>query len=170
MYDYLALIFNLCLFKKSPEDIPYSQTILRWSVLAYTIISFMLIQMSVTEFSALLQVAVELMIILCFSSLVLMVAKKRQRFVQTTCALLGTDALISLCAMPAIASLSINPNNGLAFLAMLGLMIWHWAITAHIIRHALSQSFSFALGIAFLYIFSANQIMGVLFPALTSTN
>ncbi|MDF1584090.1 MAG: hypothetical protein RQ733_00255 [Methyloprofundus sp.] len=170
MYHYLALIFNICLFKQGPQDIPYSQTILRLSVIGYAIISFMLIQMSVSELSALLQVAVELIIIFSFSSLALTLAKKRQRFLQTTCALLGTDALISLFAMPAIASLSINPNNGLAFLAMLALMIWHWVITAHIIRHALSQSFSFALGIAFLYIFSAYQIMGVLFPPLTPTN
>ncbi len=170
MYDYLALISNICLFKKSPQDIPYSQVILRRSIIGYAIISFMLIQMSVDVLNALFQVAVELIILLSFSSLALMIAKKRQRFVQTTCALLGTDALISLCAVPAIASLTINPNNGLAFLAMLALMIWHWVITAHIMRHALSQPFFFALGIAFLYIFSAYQIMGVLFPALTPTN
>jgi len=170
MYDYLALISNICLFKKSPQDIACSQAILRWSLIGYAIISFMLIQMSVDELNALLQVAVELIIILSFSSLALTIANKRQRFVQTTCALLGTDALISLGAMPAIASLSINPNNPQAFLAMLGLMIWHWLITAHIIRHALSQPFSVALGIAFLYIFSAYQIMGVLFPAITPTN
>jgi len=170
MYDYLALISNICLFKKSPQDIACSQSTLRWSLIGYAIISFMLIQISVDELSALLQVAVELIIILSFSSLALTTAKKPQRFVQTTCALLGTDALISLGAMPAVATLSINPNNAQAFLAMLGLMIWHWLITAHIIRHALSQSLSVALGIAFLYIFSAYQIMGVLFPTITSTN
>jgi len=170
MYDYLALIFKLCLFKKSPQDIPFSQAILRRSLIGYAIISFILIQMSVNELNALLQVAVELIIILSFSSFALTITKKRQRFVQTTCALLGTDALISLCAMPAIVSLSINPNNGLAFLVMLALMIWHWVITAHIIRHALSQPFSFALGIAFLYIFSAYQIMGVLFPTMNPIN
>ncbi|WP_174483233.1 hypothetical protein [methanotrophic endosymbiont of Bathymodiolus puteoserpentis (Logatchev)] len=170
MYDYLALIFNICLFKKKPQDIPYSQATLRFSLIGYAIISFMLIQMSVNDLNALLQVAVELIIILGFSNLALSIAKKRQRFVQTTCALLGTDALISLCAAPVIATLSISPNNGLALLAIISLIIWHWLITAHIIRHALSQSFSFALGIAFLYIFSAYQIMGVLFPTMNPTN
>ena len=89
---------------------------------------------------------------------------------QTTCTLLGTDALISAFAMPIIASLSINTSNVLAFFAMLAVMIWHWLVTAHIFRHALNKPFSFALGIAFLYIFSAYQIMGVLFPPVSSTN
>jgi hypothetical protein len=84
----------------------------------------------------------------------------------TTCALLGTDALISLCAAPVIATLSISPNNGLALLAIISLIIWHWLITAHIIRHALSQSFSFALGIAFLYIFSAHYMNNTQFSII----
>lgn len=166
MYDYLLLIFNICLLKKGPQDIPHSSLILRLSILAYALVSFLLLQISTDSFQALLQIAVEIMITVGFVALMLGIARKTYRFVQTASSLLGTDALMSAFAMPIIGTLSVDSNNILAFFAILALMIWHWIINAHIIRHALDKPFSFALGIAFIYIYSAMQIIGLLFPPL----
>ena len=167
MYAYLLLLFNICLLKKGPQDIPYSRLVLQLSILGYAIISYLLLQISTATLSALLQVATEIIIIISFVALMLSIARKPKRFMQTACTLLGTDTLISAFAMPIIATLSLDTSNILAFFAMLALMIWHWIVTAHIIRHALDKPFSFALGIAFLYIFSAFQIIRLLFPAIS---
>ena len=163
MYAYLNLLFNICLFRKAPQDIPHSRLVLRLSILGYAAVSYLLIHVSTDRLNALLQVAAEIILIIGFAALILSLANKSSRFVQTTSTLLGTDALISTFAMPIIAMLSLDSSNILAFFAMLALMIWHWLVTAHIIRHALDKPFSFALGIAFLYIFSASQIIGFLF-------
>ncbi len=170
MYTYLNLLFNICLFKNAPQDIPYSHFILRLSIATYALVSYLLIQVSVKGLQAFLQVGVEVILILGFTYLMLSISHYRGRYAQTASALLGTDTLISLFALPVIGTLSIDNNNLLALLSMLALMIWHWLVTAHIIRHALSQSFSFATGIAFLYIFSTYQIMGVLFPQTGVSN
>ena len=167
MYHYLNLLFNICLFKKGPQDIPHSPLLFRLSIISFTIISYLLIRLSVDSFHALLQLSVELMIIMSFTGLVLTVTNKLSRFLQTACAIIGTDALLTLFAMPILATLSINNNNTLASFAMLALMIWNWLVTAHIIKHAINKPFSFAAGIVFLYIFSAFQIMAILFPAIT---
>ncbi|WP_143735885.1 hypothetical protein [Methyloprofundus sedimenti] len=164
MYAYLKLLFNVCLFKKGPHEIPHSKQLLRLSTIAYALISYLLILLSSDSLSALFQVATELIITFSFAALILSIANKLQRFVQTTSTLLGTDAIISTFAIPILAILNQDPSNMLAILTMLALMIWNWLVTAHIIRHALNKSFSFALGIAFLYVFSASQIMGILFP------
>lgn len=170
MYAYLNLLLNICLFKKGPQDIPCSAMLLRLSILAYGLISYLLIQLSANNFKALLQVATEIIITIVFTGLMLTATKKISRFVQTACSLFGTDALISLCAMPVIASLTINSANTLALFAMLAMMIWHWLVTAHIIRHAINQTFTFSLGLAFLYIFSAYQIISVLFPSISPSS
>jgi len=170
MYTYLNLLFNICLFKKGPQDIPYSIALLRLSLIAYTLISYLLIRLSIESLKALLQVGVEIILVIGFAYLLLALSNKLNRFVQTCCTFLGSDALITLCAMPVIASLSIDSGNILALFAMLAMMIWHWLVTAHIIRHAINQSFSFSLGIAFLYIFSAYQIIGVLFPSIGASS
>ena len=168
MYAYLNLIFNICLFKKGPQDIPHSSQLFRLSIICFAITSYLLIQLSVDSLNALLQVGGELIIMILFTGLVLFITNKFKRFLQTACALMGTDALISICAMPIIATLSLDNSNLLASLAMLAVMIWSWLVTAHIIRNAIDKSFSFAAGIVFLYIFSASQIMGLLFPPISS--
>lgn len=165
MYTYLNLLLQVCLFKKAPQDIPYSQLLLRLSIIAFAAISYLLSQLSNSDFNALLQVSVELIISLGFVAIVLTISNKRKRFVQTATTLVGTDALFSFFAMPILATLSINNENLLAALSMLGLMLWSWLVTIHIIRHAISTSFSFAAGIVFLYIFSTYQIIAVLFPS-----
>jgi hypothetical protein len=66
------------------------------------------------------------------------------------------DALISALAIPVLSMLHQDASNMPAVFIMLALMLWNWLVTAHIIRHALNKSFSFALGIAFLYVFFAS--------------
>lgn len=166
MFAYLNLLFNICLLKKGPQDIPHSLLLFRLSMLGYAIISFLLIQISVDGFNALLQVGVELLIIISFTGLVLFITNKRKRFLQTACALFGADALISVLAMPVIATLTIDNSNVLASFTMLALMIWSWLVITHIIRHAINKSFSFAAGLVFLYIFSSYQIVVTLFPSI----
>jgi len=165
MYAHLSLLFNICLLRKGPQDISHSQPVLRLTMLGYAAVSYLILQMSADSLTALLQVATELIITISFVALLLSMVNKPYRFVQTTSTLLGTDALISAFAVPIIATLSLDSNNILAFFTMLALMIWHWIITAHIIRHALDKPFSFALGITFLYLLIAFQIIGILFPS-----
>lgn len=164
MYAHLSLLFNICLLRKGPQDIPHSKNILRLTILGYAAVSYLIIQISADNLSALLQAATEIIITLSFAALLLSMVNKPYRFVQTASSLLGTDALISAFAMPIIATLSLDSNNILAFFTMFALMIWHWVITTHIIRQAIDKAFSFALGITFLYILIAFQIIGILFP------
>lgn len=164
MYKYLSLLLNICLLRKGPQDVPQSNLVLRLSLTAYAMVSYLLLHLSTNSLNALLQVGIEIIIILCFTALLLGITHKRQRFVQTMNSLLGTDTLISAFAIPIVASLSLDANNIPAFFTMLALLVWHWIVITHIIRHALEQSFSFSLGITFLYLFSAFQIIGLLFP------
>jgi len=166
MYAYLQLLLNICLFKKGPEDIPYSLLLFRLSIIGFVIFNYLLINLSTDALQTILQLGVELIIVIGFTTLVLSFSHKLKRFLQTACALIGTDALLSFFAMPVLATLSLDSNNILAFFAMLALILWNWLVTVHIIRHAINASFSFAAGIVFLYIFSAYQIMAILFPAV----
>ena len=167
MYAYLNLLFKICLFIKGPQDIPYSQALFRLSIISFVIISYLLIQLSLNSFNALLQAGAELSIIIGFTGLILSITNKLNRFLPTVCALIGTDALISLFAMPVIATLNLDNGNILASFAMLILMIWNWLVITHIVRHAINKPFSFAAGIVFLYIFSAYKVMGVLFSPMS---
>lgn len=162
MFDLIVLLFDICTLKKAPQDIPYSTHLLKLFVIGNFVINSLLTSITDKWFIALLKAIIVIMTISAFSALSLIIVKKSTRFCQTTCALLGTDALISLLSVPAIAAISLNQGGIAGFLLMNGLMIWYWVITGHIIRNALEQSFSFSLGLAFLYLFSSYQVTSLL--------
>lgn len=162
MFDLIKLLFDLCLLKKTPQDLPYSTGLLKLLAIANLGINFLLMNLSTDWFSAVLKAAVGVLLIGAFSWICLFVSGKLARFCQTTSALLGADALLDIFALPPIATMIVNPENLLAFLAMIGVIIWHWLITGHIMRNALEQSFAFSLGLAFLFSAVAYQVTALL--------
>lgn len=165
MFEIIKLLFDICLFKKGPQSLPASVWLLRLLLIADAGISFLMINIRTGLVVSLLQAAASALLIIGFSWLMLFAAGKRERFNQTTCALLGTDALISFFALPGMASMMIGAGALLAFIVTIALMIWHWAVTGHIIRNALGQTWTFSLGLAFLYILGSYQVMALLNPS-----
>lgn len=166
MYKLLLLIFDICLLKKGPQDLPESLGLLYLLILLQALINFIILMMSVDLFNATIQVFVGLLLILGLSWVILFFSKKSTRYIQTAGALMATDALIGFFALPAMAAL-MGQGAGLGAITVMLLMIWSWVISAHIFRHALNQSFAFGLGIAFLYILASYQVMGFLFPEIS---
>ncbi len=165
MYNLLMLFFEICLFKKGPQDVPVSTVLFFLLIPAYAIISFLILVLSVDVISAILQVLVEIAFVLVSSKVILYFAKKPERYIQTTCALIATDTLISFIALPVMATL-IGQGTALAFFSIVALMLWHWTVSGHIFSNALDQPFTFGLGIAFLYILVSYQVMAFLFPEI----
>ncbi len=164
MFELLSLIFGICIFKKGPQDIPASKVLIQLLIPVYAVISFLMLILSTDWYSAFLQVAVEILLILCLCWAILLIANQAARYQQTVCALLATDALISFIALPSMATL-IGQGAGLAYLAIILLMVWHWAITGHIFSQALDRPIAFGLAVSFMYILTTYQVMGTLFPA-----
>jgi hypothetical protein len=164
IFEIIKLLFDICLFKQGPQGLPPSGWLWRILVVVDIAASFLMISIGAGLGVSLLQASVSALLIVGFSWLILYVARKPERFAQTTSALLGTDAVISFFALPAMASMMLGRGSLLAFAVTMTLMIWHWAVTGHIIRNALGQAWSFSLGLAFLYILGSYQVIAFLFP------
>lgn len=159
MFEIIKLFYDIALFKKAPQDVPASKVLLRLVVCVYAIVSFLMLYISTHYFNAVLQVIAEIALVFVFCKGILYWVGKPQRYQQMFTALIGIDAMMSFFAIPALAALSMPQGSPLGLFSIVALMLWHWAITGHILRHALSQSFGFSLGIALLYIMSSYQIM-----------
>lgn len=164
MFEIIKLLFDICLFKKGPQDLPSSVWLLRILIAIDGGISFLMMNIRTDLAMSLLQATVGVLLIIGFSWIMLYAARRLGRFNQTTCALLGTDALISFFALPGMASMMLGRGALLAFFVTIALMIWHWAVIGHIIRNALEKTLVFSLGLAFLYILGSYQVMALLFP------
>lgn len=167
MFEIIKLLFDICLFKQGPQDLPPSVWLWRVLVIVDVVASFLMINIRMGLVMSLLQAIASALLIVGFSWLLLYLARKPERFAQTTGAMLGTDALISFFALPGMASMMIGTGALLAFIVTIMLMIWHWAITGHIFRNALGQTWTFSLGLAFLYILGSYQVMALLFPEVS---
>ncbi|MGZ4979663.1 MAG: hypothetical protein ACXV8O_21225 [Methylobacter sp.] len=164
MFEVIKLLFDICLFKKGPQDLPPSLWLVRLLAVLDVIVSFLMISLHADWLNSLLQAIVGTLLIVGFSWLMLYVSRKPERFYQTCGALLGTDAVISFLALPGMASMTIGRGALLAFTVTIVLMVWHWAVTGHIFRNALGQTWTFSLGLAFLFILGSYQVVALLFP------
>lgn len=164
MYELIKRLFDIGLFKKGPQDLP-SQSIVLYLLLAADAASnFLMERLSDDAFWSAAQTLAGITLDMAFSAFCLFCAGKLARFQQTTAALLGTDALITFFALPVTQTLLLHQGGIMVFLLMVALMVWHWAVIGHIIRHALDQPLSFGLGVALLYQLAAYKVMALLFP------
>ena len=167
MFDIIKVLFDICLFKKGPQDLPYSLWLLRLLLVVYVSIRVLMLSIHFDWLDVLLQVIVDIFLVAGFFWIMLYLAQKLGRFYQALSAVLGTDALISFIALPGMATMETGHGGLWVFLVVLVLVGWHWAVTGHIIRNALDKSLSFSLGVAFLYLLGSYQVMALLFPEVT---
>jgi hypothetical protein len=159
----VRIVIDICLFRKGPQDLPYSQLLFYLSVLVYSCASFLLLSLSTRLLKSLLQLLVEILLVYGFTWCTLYLGNRPARFYQTTTALFATDTLITLCAIPLFGAILAGQTSPLYSVLLLFLMLWHWLVSGHIFRHALSTSFVFGLCLALMFIIGANRMMALLF-------
>jgi hypothetical protein len=155
LHSFYFLFYDICRFRKGPQDLPYSINLLRFSLLAYITLQTAVNLFNGSPLSAILATAVDVSLMFLLVTSLLYVTDKRTRTAQTLTALLGTGTLISLFALPLWAWINLaraaDTDFSLAALLLLGLGGWSLAITAHIFRHALSTQFSVGLMVAIMF-------------------
>lgn len=169
MYQLMVLFFEICILRKGPQDVPASPWLLRLMFVPYLFVNLLILLLDSSWSQALLQMTAETVLIVGFCYPLLYFSGKTHRFPQTLTTLLGCDVIISLCAIPAVASLNTYISE-VAYIAMIILMIWHWLVNGHIFRHALDRTLMFGLALAFLYILISTQVMTLLFTELSASD
>lgn len=161
----LRLLLDICLFRKGPEDVPASAVLLGLTLLGYVLVGLLLLSFQIGIGAALLQVFAEGAMDLAFLRLLLWTAQKPHRFLQAATALVGSDALISLLALPLLLAQGVEGFAAVLYFPLLAMMIWHVAVFGMIFGRSISKSFPVGIAVALLYTLLSVQIMAKLFPA-----
>jgi hypothetical protein len=159
----IKLFFDICLFRKGPQHVPASQMLLGVVGAAYLTVGLVLLGLETNWVDAILQVIAEAAMMLGFLWITLSVSGLMPRFLQTTIAMLGSDAMISSLAVPLIALIPNSHETTAVYLGLLFLMLWHLAVVAHIFRHALSRALGVGIALAIVYVVASYQVMLLLF-------
>ncbi len=161
MLSLFKFFFRICKLELGPEDLPASTILLLTLSLFYLGLSILTLWMSYDLIRSMSQALVEFLLITGISWLVLTISGHASRFMQTVIALIGTEALISLFALPAL--IPFFYQSGYIFIYFIVLIIWQWLVCGHIFCRALDRSFLFGLGVSFMYIFTSYQVIGGLY-------
>lgn len=159
----LHLLLNICIFRKGPQHVPASPVLLGLTLAAYLFMGTILLGLETDGPEGLLHALTEAMLLGGFLWTTLSLMGKRARLLQTAIAVFASDALISTVAIPLLILMTHTAEAKPAYLVLLGLMIWHWAILGHILRHAVSVRWIQGIGLALVYMILSYRIMSVIF-------
>jgi hypothetical protein len=168
MLQLIRLWFDICLFRKAPQDLPASGFLSGLSLACYVLVSFLVAFSSYGIVSAVQLALLDVLMLVVFVSALLYLQSKTERVGQTLSAMAGSGSLLGLFALPLV--LLVDPGlpaeqlSPLLTISWLSLLIWNLFVMAHIMRHALSISFAVGLGAAVLYALVSMQMIATLFP------
>lgn len=162
--DILKRLFNICLLRSGPEDLPHSHTLLGVLIIV-NLAASMLIGSLVTEFRvAGLSSVTALLFSLAFTKLLLL--RKPERFLQTFSAMLGTDAIISIASFPSFYSIQYLPLSDVARLffnvTVFVLSVWVVAVYGYIFSKALSTLMGYGIAISVGYALLITLVISLL--------
>ncbi|MBL1262707.1 hypothetical protein [Candidatus Methylomicrobium oryzae] len=152
MYELIVRLFDICRFKKGPEDLPYSLTMLKILAAAFAAVRVLMHYRGDNVLGAVFEAAAEVGYIGLFSGVMLRANRHLNRYYQVAGAFFGCFALIGFIAWPAAAMLVTGQSGGLAFMLLLGFIVWLCAVTAHIVYHALAPDVLVSLGWALAFL------------------
>ncbi len=160
----------ICVLRLGPQHLPQSWSLLLIALLANTFVGALLVQQRSGIYLALLVGASGALMLGILSASVLLAVRRMQRLRQTLCALAGCGALIGLMWYLLNASLGILPDPHqlplAALLLFTAVAVWDLAVSAHILRHALSVPFFIGLAVAVVFYLLQMQLFDYLFNHL----
>jgi hypothetical protein len=143
---------EICLFRRAPQDLPDSTFLLAIMLVAHTVMSVLLNAVVLDGWVAILAGVTDTLLVSILTASILLVHGFNVRIVQTLSAMTGTGALISLVAIPLFTWHAGAQQSGsvsaAGTLMVFGIVVWSLAVSAHILRHALSVSYLVGILIA----------------------
>lgn len=170
--DPIKTLFNsfmeICRFRLAPQDLPASGGFLGITIVISALISLLLNWINLSFQHAVLAVLANITVVIIITQLILRLYNKPMRIIQTLTAQFGAGIVISVIATPVIVMMAYATKHDVdltaAVVLWLGLFIWEIAVTAHILRHALSTTVLQGFLMAILYPLIYFQLIGYLIP------
>lgn len=153
MPEIVKTLFNICLLRKGPEDLPCDMSLMMFLIGLSLAVSVWLGAIIYDLQIAGLSSVAGLFFSFVFAKILLL--KNPERFIQTFCAMMGAVTLINLISVPAVYPLSneeLNENLVLIFgLLSFGLFIWIVVVYGFIFSRAIASTLGHGVAISVGY-------------------
>ncbi|MEX2353158.1 MAG: hypothetical protein WD709_03150 [Gammaproteobacteria bacterium] len=165
--------FDICLFRKGPQDLPAARELFWLVMLCYGAISVALSFPYQTFYIAVITGVTEALMLLLITYTFVYLRSVTGRWRQTSTALAGTGVIFSLMAFP-LFYLRVYLQSGPALQAFIGMVIiclilWNIAVMTHILKNALSSSYFLGVLASLAYIALISFTLQVVLPVEAGT-
>lgn len=163
----IKILFDICLLRKGPEDLPANDSLMWLLVISSLVISLCLGSIIHGYKSAFVMSFAGVTITFIFAKILLL--KKPERFIQTFSAMLGVTLLIDIISVPVIFPLlDENLNQTLkvlfSFLAI-ATYIWYVVVNGFIVSRAIAVTLGFGISIVIAYALITYMIFQLILAA-----
>lgn len=167
----LELLRDIMIFRRGPQDVPYSTTLLAATCIAAFVVDFAATAQFYDDASIAAPMAVSVAAELLLAWAALQMSNRAPRFAQTATALMGTRIAFTLLTFPMLLGLGPvrDPEQMTALQALLVWLLlpfafWKLAVTAHVLRSALDASMRVGLLLALVFTVIAYLASVAFFP------
>ena len=168
----LKILIGICLLRASPQDLPASRAGMLAALVAYAAAGALGVIDVVTFENAILAAAVDTLLLVAVTHVVLQWRQLEIRLTQTLTALAGCGALLSLLVWGAanLAAEAFPPEGVLGSVTAPSLahswvwaafLVWYTLVFGHILRHALSITLAAAVAASLCYLIFSTGVAGL---------
>lgn len=149
-------LLGICLLRVAPQELPCSWELFGLTLIASLGLGYPAMQAYGPTPNPVPELLASLLFTLGFIYGILAFRGLKIRFIQTASAIFGTDAIVTLVALPVLHAASIGATqDAFTLIAMAGVGIWNLVVLGHILRHALSLPLLGGTLVALGYIFGS---------------
>ena len=180
MSELVRLFISIALFRKGPQDVPYSVFLLAVLIAAtFTIDLLTYLLPSSREEPLAVSIIIRYLLAVNVASfmmvyLIFFMHRHQNRFVQSITTMYGIDLMISILSIPVHLLLIVASNYEISGLAIIGilfimfLIFWNLSVYMHIFRFGLGISFLHAGMLSLVLFVLSISISNLLIPAGTT--
>ncbi|HET9693691.1 MAG TPA: hypothetical protein VFP48_04860 [Steroidobacteraceae bacterium] len=166
MLQFLKVFVDIVLWRRGPQDLPASSLLLGLAAAAYVAVS--VVQLALLEEPAaawLVFVVLDPLLLTAGTWLLLRLFNRRERFLQTATAVLGTGALLGVALfLPMqwlLAALEVEAESTAAGLAALALVVVFALVTGRILKLATDSNLFTGIALSLTYFLIVNLLLEV---------
>ena len=155
---------DICLLRLGPQHLPASPVLLLICLLLNLLVGVLMatgVKLGLGE--AIAESLFEILLMLGALYLALKIYKKRSRFNQTATALMLSEVLIGLFALP-LVSWNQRTQSLESGILLLLLIFWSIVVLGHILRHAFNIPLNVGIAVGVAYTLLTLNLTAVLFP------
>lgn len=165
MYALFKRFLDLALMRLPPQAFPASRFLLGIALAAFAAMAVLSNFLASGEFAyALLRALLSVINLAAAAAVILLIARRPARWLQTATALYGGEVVLFVFMLPLLVAYAFDISNTFIVISQWLLIIWELIFIGHVYRNSLDTGMGAGIAIALIYVIVSAVVKQSLIP------